>query len=482
MAAEPTLASTSQIAKSLHSGNRKSSRALALLFLAGTVAIAIPATYLAFKDAPIVANLGQINPGQMSFGQLTQSLQKLIPANLLPKSDKSSTQDAATQTATAQGATGAALAPGQAASPTQSQMHIVDQTVTSLNKALEANPGNANVHNRLGIIFAEMGEMGKAEAQFKQAIMLSKSQLGAAYQSLNNLKMQGKTDEAANVMLNVSGLQLELSSAHSNLARVYEKLGENQKVIKELEAMNQEVSISAGMTAVTPKGQERLSPEVVAGLARSEACMQAGRMEEAAHELKALISVAPNLAQAHELLGRTGMATNNFYLAQRELETAAKLDGKSATTFANLGLVYLQRHKTKEAVQAMKTALVLNPNDAVTAFNLGNIYANQNQIKAAGAYYQKAISIDPRMAAAHNNLASMYSLSGQYEVAIQEFEKALEFAPGMASAHYGMGLCMYNLKDFSGASTKFKETLALNPNIFDARDKLQICMRQSGIR
>ena len=458
------MASTSQIAKSLHSGSRRANRVLLTLFVAGTLVVGIPGVYFVFKDTPQAHNLAAL---------VSQSTGKILSGLPLIHQDKAASAGLTPRMSDA--------SPAAPANPS-CEVKIVDQAVASINQALEKDPGNPSLHNRLGIIYAEMGVMPEAEGQFKQAILLSRSKLAEVYAAIDKKKNQGLISEASALMIEVSALQLELSSAHSNLARVFEKLGDNQRVVKQLEELNRDVTIGGGLarTAGNAAKLPKLRPEIVAGLARAEALMQVGRMQDAGRELRTLLAVAPELAEAHELLGRTGMATSNFFLAQRELEIAARQSPQKASIFANLGLVYQYRGKPKDAIQAFSRALQLDGKDAASAFNLGNIYASTGKNQEAKKCFQQAIAINPNMAVAHNNLASMYSQSGDYEGAIRQFEQAIFLAPQMASAHYGMGLAMYQMKDFAGASASFKQAIMLNPNLIDARNKLEICLKKGG--
>ncbi len=437
---------------------------LLTLFVAGTLVVGIPGVYFVFKDTPQAHNLAAL---------VSQSTGKILSGLPLIHQDKAASAGLTPRMSDA--------SPAAPANPS-CEVKIVDQAVASINQALEKDPGNPSLHNRLGIIYAEMGVMPEAEGQFKQAILLSRSKLAEVYAAIDKKKNQGLISEASALMIEVSALQLELSSAHSNLARVFEKLGDNQRVVKQLEELNRDVTIGGGLarTAGNAAKLPKLRPEIVAGLARAEALMQVGRMQDAGRELRTLLAVAPELAEAHELLGRTGMATSNFFLAQRELEIAARQSPQKASIFANLGLVYQYRGKPKDAIQAFSRALQLDGKDAASAFNLGNIYASTGKNQEAKKCFQQAIAINPNMAVAHNNLASMYSQSGDYEGAIRQFEQAIFLAPQMASAHYGMGLAMYQMKDFAGASASFKQAIMLNPNLIDARNKLEICLKKGG--
>jgi tetratricopeptide (TPR) repeat protein len=364
---------------------------------------------------------------------------------------------------------------------------LVDKAVELLSSQIDQDPHNPSLHNRLGLIYAEMGELNQAENQFKQAIELARIGLATNRQEVAAKKDQGDLSEASTLMLAASQSELELSAAHSNLARVYEKLGQQSNVVGQLEQLNRDVVIGDGMAqaqsidaASGKKSNSKASPEIVTGLAKSEALMHVGRFPEAMQLLRRVLSLDPNIAEAHEKLGQAALNSGNTFVAVQELRRACDLDPGSATAHSALGLAYQFRTRSHEAIEEFNKALALNPKDAISAFNLGNIYAHMGQIGDAQRYYRLALKNDPRMAVAHNNLASIYSMQGIYEAAVAEFEESLALAPNMVSAHYGLGVALFNMQDYMAASQEFKKSLALNPNLADAQAKIQVCARKLG--
>lgn len=371
---------------------------------------------------------------------------------------------------------------------TASNVRLVDEAVKLLSAQIEQNPQDPSLHNRLGLIYAELGELSQAESQFKQAIQLARTALGESRQAVEVKKSQGLLVEASQLMLNSSQTELELSTAHSNLARVYEKLGQQGKVVAQLEELNRDVKIGGGLAqslglnsgAKNSAKLHKLSVQVCEGMAKAEGLMASRMLPQAMAQWKQVIAIDPTIAEAHEKLGRAALTAGDIALAIQELKKATQLSPGNAPAHATLGICYQCRSNNKEAIEEFKKALSLNARDALTAFNLGNAYAALNQNAAARSNYQLAIQLNPAMAVAHNNLATISSLSGQYDQAIQEFEQALSLAPRMASAHYGLGLAYFNKHDYSRASQQFKTALDLNPNLIDAHSKIETCYRMNA--
>ncbi len=420
-----------------------------------------------------------------------------------PGKHKNSTNSTSSQnlatSAAGDAAPGASLAGGKNASDMASSVSMVDQAVSVLTAQIAKDPSNPALHNRLGLIYASVGEMRRAEAQFDQAVESSREKLQDLNAQLTEKKEAGQIAQASQLMLDINQIDLELSSAHSNLARVFEKLGQQSKVVAQLEQLNKDVVIGEGPGSVTvspvvtaPKpiaiktagpsdsGPKKVSVQLVATVAKAHALLQAGRVSEATPLLKAAITMDPSLVDAREQLGTISLSQGNFGQAVEQLSRARDLAPNKASIHAELGVAYQYKGKIKEAIAEFARAVALNPKDASSAFNLGNAYAAQGKNDDAISCYKKAAAIDPNMAVAHNNLGSLYSIKGNYEAAAREFESALTLAPKMDSAHYGLGLALYHTQDFGAASREFQAALALNPNLVDAHQKIALCQRQSG--
>jgi tetratricopeptide (TPR) repeat protein len=496
------LASTSQISNSMHSNRRRNSVLLMGFVLGGVSLVVVPGVYFVCQDSAQRSELCQ-NLGEKltNLTQQTSNISASAIGNLFKTSSKSSNttslaksgatnlgQDSSSGTSSGVSANGAkrdVVRHGV----TASNVKLVDEAVKLLLGQIEANPKDPSLHNRLGLIYAELGELSQAENQFKQAIEIARLGVSESKQALEANKASGQLALASESMLKGSQAELELSTAHSNLARVYEKLGQQSKVVAQLEQLNQDVRINGSLAqslglsagkAATSKNTVKSSVEIVDGMAKAEALMQAHMLPQAMAQWKQVLSIDPSIAEAHEKLGKAALASGNIFLATQELKQAAQLEPEKAAVHASLGICYQCRNKNKEAIDEFNKALAIDPKDALTAFNLGNAFAALGQNSDARRLYQQALQLKPEMAVAHNNLATVLSIDGQYDQAIEQFEHTLSLAPNMASAHYGLGLARFNKHDYSNAAHEFRIALQINPNLIDAHTKIELCKRLNG--
>ncbi len=121
----------------------------------------------------------------------------------------------------------------------------------------------------------------------------------------------------------------------------------------------------------------------------------------------------------------------------------------------------------------LKSALASNPSDSKTLIQLGNLYYDGGRFRDAVDYYGRALDLEPRNVDVRTDRGTSYWNLGQADAAIGEFQKALEVDPAHAQTLYNMGVVYLNGKnDPAGARKAWQKLLASNPN-YPERAKVQ---------
>jgi Flp pilus assembly protein TadD len=377
----------------------------------------------------------------------------------------------------------AGMPPPQSATPAE-QVKMLEAAAEQLNSDIEKSPCDPGLQNQLGLVCISLGDIDRARERFQKAISLSRLGITALSDKITALRTEGKTKEASVPLLEASKLNVQLSAAHSNLARLYENRGEHDKVIAELDLLNKEGVLFDN--SVLPAGpdasrQAMLNPSVARDLARAEALLQARQLPQAADEYKRVLAEDPSVAMAHHRLGTIMIITNNAPLAVNELEVAAKLDPGSPEVLSDLGWAYQQTGMNLQAAKAYERALALEPRQTDAAINLSNIYSSCGRVHDAIVVLSQAVQTNQDCAKAHNNLGTLFSLDGKWGPALFEFQKAITLEPNMASAHYGLGTVLMQNKSYMQAVQEFKQALALQPNLAQAQMKIDEACRKIGM-
>lgn len=78
---------------------------------------------------------------------------------------------------------------------------VYDKAVDTYLKAIELTPNDANLHNNLGSLYADMGKTEQAQAEFQKAAGLDPANAGRFYYNLGvTMYNKGKMDEAADAL------------------------------------------------------------------------------------------------------------------------------------------------------------------------------------------------------------------------------------------------------------------------------------------
>jgi Tfp pilus assembly protein PilF len=78
--------------------------------------------------------------------------------------------------------------------------------------------------------------------------------------------------------------------------------------------------------------------------------------------------------------------------------------------------------------------LSVAPNSATTYNNLGSLYLTERRWPEAEQALTRALAIDPGMANAHNGLGVVFAQQGQFDRAIEEWQRALQLNPNLSDA------------------------------------------------
>ncbi len=122
-------------------------------------------------------------------------------------------------------------------------------------------------------------------------------------------------------------------------------------------------------------------------------------------------------------LERTGASMDEVTEAYLQ---AASADPNSAGALVNLGTVYFNARRLREAERYYGMALEVDPNYALAHFNLANLHDERGQRDAALSHYQAALHIQPQYSDAHYNIALLYQATGQTLRAVRHWRAYLK--------------------------------------------------------
>ncbi len=146
----------------------------------------------------------------------------------------------------------------------------------------------------------------------------------------------------------------------------------------------------------------------------------------------------PDNPDAHEGLATAMYLAGAIEEAIPHFDRVTKLKPRDAKGYINLGALFNQLERYKEAADTLRKAIQRDGKSAEAYYNLGIAQKNLKQNAMAVSAYRECVRLKPDMAEAHLNLANLYVEQKNERKAIEHYEKALEARPEFERAQRGL--------------------------------------------
>ena len=291
-------------------------------------------------------------------------------------------------------------------------------------KLRDLEPGIAEVHANLGLIYFQEKKFEQAVPALRQALKLkpnlpktatllamSMSELGRYSEALPGLE-KGFRQSTEPAFKRMCGLQL--LRAYSGLQRdsmaVELALELNRMYPNDPEVLYHTGRIFGNFAFLTMQKLAQVAPASVwRHQAEAEAYEAQGSNDAAISEYRQVLSVDPQRPGIHYRLGRTLLARS-------------------------------QRRNTPDDVAAaaeeFEQELAVEPGDASAAYELGEIHRNAGEFDEARKYFEQALKYYPDFAEAQLGLAAVFMSVQKPDLALPHLERAVALNPGNEVAWY----------------------------------------------
>ena len=283
-----------------------------------------------------------------------------------------------------------------------------EKAISEYKKAITLDPNSPIIYNRLGVAYSELKQYDAALDAYQMALALSPMTAEPHYNiGLVYLK-QGDLARAAEAFKRAIAIDTKWEDAYIGLGEVYLKQGNLEQAVRAYKQA----------TRLNPNG----NPSGTLGLGKVYA--RQGRLDDAITAIEKAIEIQVDNTEAHYQLAqiyikrgekKKAASAMAFFKVLRqtdplleEAEMWVRRHPNDARGYNNLGIVYLARRRSEDAIRSYKHAVSLAPTLATAHYNLGHAHHKQGKIAFAIEAYQKALAIDTELAIAHNNIAVCY--------------------------------------------------------------------------
>ncbi|MCK9417924.1 MAG: PEP-CTERM system TPR-repeat protein PrsT [Nitrospirae bacterium] len=320
----------------------------------------------------------------------------------------------------------------------------------TLDRIIQANPGDIEALYRKGLLFIESNDFDNALAISKDIIKQSpdwpeghrlqgfalffKKQYSDAIAPLQKALLQqpnagtyyilglthyyrNEFEQAINQFQKALDLQPAFTRARVHLALLLL----NKKMADE--------AIKEAKKVLAQDDENALAHNIV-----GSAYLLKGNNAEGLAELNRALELDPSLADVHIKKGLVAMKRGKSQEAESELAAAVRLKPEARDTRHLLALYYLNHNEPVKAVEVLKKGIQGGPSDAVSYYLMAEAYLRQNNVKEATAFFVKAKEVDPKYDLAYLKLASIFVMQDKHEQAVQELRSLVEHSPDNVQA------------------------------------------------
>jgi tetratricopeptide (TPR) repeat protein len=154
-----------------------------------------------------------------------------------------------------------------------------------------------------------------------------------------------------------------------------------------------------------------------------------------------LLARYPDSARAHQAMGENYLVLRRLPEAEKEYQQALQLRPQTPNLHLELGQVYALGSQWARAEQEFRAEVKLQPGNAEAAYRLGEVLLEQGKVHEARLELERADRLEPDMPETLYNLGKAASRDGDSEAAEKAWTKLLSIekqTPLAARAHFGL--------------------------------------------
>lgn len=222
----------------------------------------------------------------------------------------------------------------------------LEEAILEFRRALSLDADNVNVHNSLGVCYANMGKFEEAVGEFSRVTELEPNDFMAHYNLGCALLSLARKGEAEQAFSQAAELEPDNAAVHFQLAKL---------------------------------------------------CKKQDKLEEALTHLGRTVNLNPNWAKAWRLFGECFLEQGNYEEALDAFKKALKINGKDGAALSGLAFLYGRTETNLEvALSLARRSVELNPANALFAERLIELLLQNREFEEALLQCQRAVAVAPQ--------------------------------------------------------------------------------------
>ena len=277
------------------------------------------------------------------------------------------------------------------------------------------------------------------------------------------LEKSGRMQDAIRELSAASLSNPAKKEIHSELARLYQLVGEGALAEKEMSAagLNPEDAV---IERLTREGARQL-------LARD--------YEKAVEAYQAILMKRPRSPDVYESLGDAQMADGHDEEALAAYTKAIGLDPQKVALLYTLGILHERKGMLNEAEADYRKSLQFVPKNGDARRRLADMYTLRGKFREAIGEYTELIKLRGDNPILHFKLARVYERNREFQNAVDEYLTAIRLAPGNIQARKELAALYEKRRLVAEAEEQYQNILRLEPGDREIRNSLLSCYLKS---
>lgn len=163
-----------------------------------------------------------------------------------------------------------------------------------------------------------------------------------------------------------------------------------------------------------------------------------GELELAGSICKQVLAIAPDLVQAHFLVGLVALEAKDRKTAFQAFGSVTKLDARHAAGWAHLARLFMGEGQVSRADAALTKAAANNPVDPLVQDLIGTVYSLMGEYGQAQHWFELAVKNRPNNVGFLLNLANNHVYYGRTQEAQALFEQIIARQNNSPQAHWAL--------------------------------------------
>ncbi len=215
-----------------------------------------------------------------------------------------------------------------------------------------------------------------------------------------------------------------------------------------------------GASLADPKDKIEIHRKVKA----AESALSAGRVDEALGDIERVLSLDPEVVEAHRIRGDAYKARGDLPRAAAAYREALALEPEYKVAAFHLALVDISMGRAEAAEAGLRRVLDLDPRDSKSYFLLAKLLSAQRDYDSALEVLDRGIARAGDGAPFQTSRAEILLARGDLSNGEKAAEAALEIDSGSPRAHHFLGLIRERRGDVPGAIEAYEKEIARFPH------------------